>query len=153
MLARCLSASLQGLEARPVVVEVDLARPPSAGGPLVAGELGLDGSLRPCRGVIALAEKAHQQKARALVVPPENAHEASLIEGLAIRTAPNLHALVQHLKGEQPWSGIGCSAAAERSNRNNGTRPLATADQPARPEHAQQPSTVARGAQHCRPQR
>ena len=50
--------------------------------------------------------------ARALVVPPENAHEASLIKGLAVRTAPNLRALVQHLKGEQPWSGIGCSASA-----------------------------------------
>ena len=223
MLARCLSASLQGLEARPVVVEVDLApglpgvqlvglpdkaiqesrervrsalRNSGFRGPLVsvvinltpadlrkerpsfdlpialallvasrqlarpqleslwcAGELGLDGSLRPCRGVIALTEQAHQQKTRALVVPPEDAHEDSLNEGLAIRTAPNLHTLIQHLTGEQPWSGIGCSAAAERSNRNNGTRPLATADQPARPEHTQQPSTVARGAHHCRSQR
>ena len=33
------------------------------------------------------------KRARALVVPPENAHEASLIEGLAIRTAPNLRGL------------------------------------------------------------
>ena len=192
MLARCLSASLQGLEARPVVVEVDLApglpgvqlvglpdkaiqesrervrsalRNSGFRGPLVrvvinlapadlrkegpsfdlpialallvasgqlarpqleglwcAGELGLDGSLRPCRGVIALAEKAHQRKARALVVPPENAHEASLIEGLAIRTAPNLRALVQHLKGDQPWSGIGCSRS-RTSAANTGPDP------------------------------
>ena len=176
MLARCLSASLQGLEARPVVVEVDLApglpgvqlvglpdkaiqesrervrsalRNSGFRGPLVrvvinlapadlrkegpsfdlpialgllaasgqldrpqieglwcAGELGLDGSLRPCRGVIALADQAHQQQARALVVPPDNAHEASLIEGLPIRTAPNLRELVQQLKGEQPWPVI-----------------------------------------------
>ena len=35
-----------------------------------AGELGLDDSLWPCRGVIALAEKAQQQKAQALVGPP-----------------------------------------------------------------------------------
>ena len=65
MLARCLSASLQGLEARPVLVEVDLA-PGLPGvqleGLWCAGELGLDGSLRPCRGVIALAQKAHQQE-------------------------------------------------------------------------------------------
>ena len=135
-----------------LVASGQLARP-QLEGLWCAGELVLDGSLRPCRGVIALAEKAHQQKARALVVPPENAHEASLIEGLAIRTAPNLRALVQYLKGEKPWSGIGCSAAAERSHRNNGTRPLATADQPARPQHTQQSSTVARGAHHCRPQR
>ena len=178
MLARCLSASLQGLEARPVVVEVDLApglpgvqlvglpdkaiqesrervrsalRNSGFRGPLVrvvinlapadlrkegpsfdlpialallvasgqlarpqleglwcAGELGLDGSLRPCRGVIALAEQAKQQQARALVVPGENVQEASLIEGLAIRTAPNLRALVRQLKGEQPWPLNAC---------------------------------------------
>ncbi len=179
MLARCLSASLQGLEARPVVVEVDLApglpgvqlvglpdkaiqesrervrsalRNSGFRGPLVrvvinlapadlrkegpsfdlpialallvasgqlarpqleglwcAGELGLDGSLRPCRGVIALAAKAQQHKAQALVVPPENAMEASLIEGLTIRTAANLHTLVEQLKGERPWPATGSS--------------------------------------------
>ena len=223
MLARCLSASLQGLEARPVVVEVDLApglpgvqlvglpdkaiqesrervrsalRNSGFRGPLVrvvinlapadlrkegpsfdlpialallvasgqlarpqleglwcAGELGLDGSLRPCRGVIALAAKAQQHKAQALVVPPENAQEASLIEGLTIRTAANLRTLVEQLKGERPWPATGSSAAADRSHRGCGTRALGTADQPAWAEHAQRPSTVARGAHHCRSQR
>lgn len=109
MLARCLSASLQGLEARPVVVEVDLARP-QLEGLWCAGELGLDGSLRPCRGVIALAAKAQQHKAQALVVPPENVQEASLIEGLTIRTAANLRTLVEQLKGERPWPATGGSS-------------------------------------------
>jgi magnesium chelatase family protein len=109
-----------------LVASGQLARP-QLKGLWCAGELGLDGSLRPCRGVIALAEKAHQQKARALVVPPENAREASLIEGLAIRTAPNLHALVQHLKGEQPWPGIGCSRS-RTSAANTGPDPLPCLD-------------------------
>ncbi|QNJ04315.1 YifB family Mg chelatase-like AAA ATPase [Synechococcus sp. PROS-U-1] len=193
MLARCLSPSLQGLEARPVVVEVDLApglpgvqlvglpdkaiqesrervrsalRNSGFRGPLVrvvinlapadlrkegpsfdlpialallvasgqlarpqleglwcAGELGLDGSLRPCRGVIALADQAHQQQARALVIPPANASEASLIEGLPIHTAPNLRELVRQLKGEQPWPVIGCSGS-RASGRINSPEPL-----------------------------
>ena len=96
-----------------LVASGQLARP-QLEGLWCAGELGLDGSLRPCRGVIALAAKAQQHKAQALVVPPENAQEASLIEGLTIRTAANLRTLV---------------------------------------EHAQRPSTVARGAHHCRSQR
>ena len=194
MLARCLSASLQGLEARPVVVEVDLApglpgvqlvglpdkaiqesrervrsalRNSGFRGPLVrvvinlapadlrkegpsfdlpialallvasgqlarpqleglwcAGELGLDGSLRPCRGVIALAAKAQQHKAQALVVPPENAQEASLIEGLTIRTAANLRTLVEQLKGERPWPATGCSST------RSSTRPTKPAPWP-----------------------
>ena len=60
--------------------------------------------------MIALAEKAQQQKAQALVVPPENAQEASLIEGLTIRTAANLRTLVEQLKGEHPWPATGGSS-------------------------------------------
>ena len=88
-----------------LVASGQLARP-QLEGLWCAGELGLDGSLRPCRGVIALADQAHQQQARALVIPPANASEASLIEGLPIHTAPNLRELVRQLKGEQPLSLI-----------------------------------------------
>ena len=80
-----------------LVASGQLARP-QLEGLWCAGELGLDGSLRPCRGVIALADQAHQQQARALVIPPANASEASLIEGLPIHTAPDLRELVLQLK-------------------------------------------------------
>ena len=213
MLARCLSASLQGLEARPVVVEVDLApglpgvqlvglpdkaiqesrervrsalRNSGFRGPLVrvvinlapadlrkegpsfdlpialallvasgqlarpqleglwcAGELGLDGSLRPCRGVIALAAKAQQHKAQALVVPPENAQEASLIEGLTIRTAANLRTLVEQLKGERPWPATGYSST--RSSPGQPSRSLGpawTAASPPAPWPSRQPAAT-----------
>ena len=100
-----------------------LARP-QLEGLWCAGELGLDGSLRPCRGVIALAEKAQQQKAQALVVPPENAQEASLIEGLSIHTAANLRRLVEQLKGERPWPATGCSST------RSSTRPTKPASCP-----------------------
>ena len=60
--------------------------------------------------MIALADKTQQQKALALVVPPENAQEASQIEGLSIRTAANLRTLVEQLKGECPWPATGCSS-------------------------------------------
>jgi magnesium chelatase family protein len=93
-----------------------------------AGELGLDGSLRPCRGVIALADQAHQRQARALVIPPANASEASLIEGLPIHTAPNLRELVLRLKGEQPWPVIGCSSSRS-SSRINSPEPLPSLEQ------------------------
>jgi magnesium chelatase family protein len=98
-----------------LVASGQLARP-QLEGLWCAGELGLDGSLRSCRGVIALADQAHQQQARALIVPPSNASEASLIEGLPIRTAPNLRELVRQLKGEQPWPVIGCSGPQPSSH-------------------------------------
>jgi magnesium chelatase family protein len=80
---------------------------PKLDGLWCAGELGLDGSLRPCRGVIALADLAMRQGARALVVTPANATEAALIPNLNIWTAHNLKELVQQLKGECPFVRIG----------------------------------------------
>ena len=67
-----------------------------------AGELGLDGSLRPCRGMLAVAELAARCGASALVVPPDNADEAALIDGLVVRTATDLRQLVEQLTGQRP---------------------------------------------------
>jgi len=55
-----------------------------------AGELGLDGSLRPVRGVLALALAARRGGARALVVPAANGPEAMLVEGLVVWPAEGL---------------------------------------------------------------
>ena len=46
-----------------------------------AGELALNGELRPIRGVLAIAIAARQHGARALVVPQANAWEAALVDG------------------------------------------------------------------------
>ena len=168
MLARCQSASLLGLEACPVTVEVDLApglpglqlvglpdaaiqesrervraalRNSGFRGPLVrvvvnlapadlrkegpafdlpialallaasgqldapllkglwcAGELGLDGSLRPCRGILAVACLAASHGAKALVVPEANAEEAALVPELSVLAADSLQELVARLR-------------------------------------------------------
>jgi magnesium chelatase family protein len=55
-----------------------------------AAELGLDGSLRPVRGVLALALAARRQGVRALLVASTNAAEARLVEGLTVWAAGNL---------------------------------------------------------------
>ena len=67
-----------------------------------AGELGLDGALRPCRGVLAIANLAAAQNARALVVPSANAAEASLVPGLTVRAANSLSDVVDLLRQPQP---------------------------------------------------
>lgn len=50
----------------------------------MAGELALDGTLRPIPGVLAIAESARRQGAEALVIPAENGREAALVEGLDV---------------------------------------------------------------------
>ncbi|MBM5822857.1 MAG: YifB family Mg chelatase-like AAA ATPase [Cyanobacteria bacterium K_Offshore_surface_m2_011] len=63
-----------------------------------AGELGLDGRLRPIRGVLALALAARRHGARALVVPAANATEAALVEGLPVWGADHLVEVVALLR-------------------------------------------------------
>jgi magnesium chelatase family protein len=55
-----------------------------------AAELGLDGRLRTVRGVLALAQTARHQGAKALLVPAANAGEAALVEGLTVWSAEDL---------------------------------------------------------------
>lgn len=69
-----------------------------------AGELGLDGSIRPCRGILAIACRAAEQKARALVVAGDDAAEASLVDGLTVVSASTLHDLVEGLKAGRELS-------------------------------------------------
>lgn len=64
------------------------------------GELSLDGSVRPVRGMVALAIEALRHGARLLVVPAANAAEARLIQGLEIVPVSSLSEVVAFLKGE-----------------------------------------------------
>jgi magnesium chelatase family protein len=50
----------------------------------MAGELALDGSVRPIPGVLAIAEAARSGGAEGIVVPAENGAEAALVNGLEV---------------------------------------------------------------------
>jgi len=65
-----------------------------------AGELALDGTIRPIKGVISIAETAKKNGQSHLFVPEANVAQASLIEGIAIIGIPSLKALYLHLKKE-----------------------------------------------------
>jgi magnesium chelatase family protein len=56
-----------------------------------AAELGLDGSLRPVRGVLAIALAARRRRVRALLVATANLAEARLVEGLCVWGASDLN--------------------------------------------------------------
>jgi magnesium chelatase family protein len=65
------------------------------------GELGLDGSLRPVRGVLSMAEGCKRAGFQALVVPSENAAEGAVVGGLEILAARSLLDVVHHLRDEK----------------------------------------------------
>jgi magnesium chelatase family protein len=65
----------------------------------VAGELGLDGALRPVRGVLPLALAVRSAGLGGLVLPLENLYEAAVVEGLEVRGAGTLAEAVRFLCG------------------------------------------------------
>lgn len=66
------------------------------------GELALDGSLRPVCGVLPMARALQRKGIRCLLVPDENALEATLVDGLTVVGAGTLEAAWKHLTGESP---------------------------------------------------
>ena len=65
-----------------------------------AGELALDGSLRPVRGIITIAETAKREGLAHLYVPIANREQASLVKGIEIIGVDSLKSLFLHLKRE-----------------------------------------------------
>ena len=64
----------------------------------VAGELGLDGTVRPIRGALSMARLVQQRGFRALVLPEANGGEAALASGATLAGASSLAALVGQLR-------------------------------------------------------
>ncbi len=68
---------------------------------VIAGELGLDGSVRAVKGGVSLALLARKEK-RALILPKKSAEEAALVEGVEVYAVENLVECVRFLSGLAP---------------------------------------------------
>jgi magnesium chelatase family protein len=69
---------------------------------LVAGELSLDGALRPIRGVLPFAMCAKELGLRGVIVPRANAQEAALVAGIDVVACGNLDDAVRFVRGGAP---------------------------------------------------
>lgn len=71
----------------------------AAAGVVLAGELGLDGELRPLRGALSIALCCRAARARRLILPAANAAEAAEVDGIEVFGARTLEEVVAHLSG------------------------------------------------------
>ncbi|MGH7365347.1 MAG: YifB family Mg chelatase-like AAA ATPase [Candidatus Rokuibacteriota bacterium] len=85
---------------------------------LVLGELSLDASVRPVRGVLPVALHARRQGFTPLLVPVANAAEAGVVAGVEVIPVATLHDAVEYLNGEReivPAAGAyGADQAGDR---------------------------------------
>lgn len=75
---------------------------------IVVGELALDGTIHPARGVLPIAVAARRRQSAALLLPAANAAEAGVVEGLRLLPVQTLAEAVARLnqdRGEWPPPG------------------------------------------------
>ena len=88
------------LAATEVVKRTDFA------GIVHVGELSLDGSIQPARGVLPIAAEARRNGARALLLPHDNLAEASVVTGLKLLPVKRLAEAVLRLNQRDVGNGV-----------------------------------------------
>ena len=83
-----------------VLVATDRVNPERLREYAAVGELSLDGSVKPVTGVLCLALGARTAGLRGILVPPDNAAEAAVVEGIDIIPVASLAAAADFLNGQ-----------------------------------------------------
>ena len=66
---------------------------------VIMGELSLDGTLNPIKGVLPMTLKAKQQGFKGIIIPKANAKEAGVVAGIDVIGVEDLRQVVQFLNG------------------------------------------------------
>ncbi len=73
---------------------------------VLAGELSLDGELRPLRGALPIVLKAKLEGFKRVIIPSQNAEEAAMVEGIDVIGAKSIRDVVDHFKGDRELKTI-----------------------------------------------
>jgi magnesium chelatase family protein len=98
----------------------------AAAGVMFFGELGLDGQLRPVRGVLPAVAAAVDEGFRRVMVAEQNAAEAALVPGVRVTAASSLTAAADWLRGLPGPDGGPAATEFEGSQELSCARPTGT---------------------------
>ncbi|HQB78564.1 MAG TPA: YifB family Mg chelatase-like AAA ATPase [Tenuifilaceae bacterium] len=68
---------------------------------VIMGELSLDGTVQPIKGVLPIAIQAREEGFKGLIVPRENAREAAVVNNLEVYAVDNLKQVMAFLNGDE----------------------------------------------------
>ena len=91
---------------------------------LILGELSLDGSVVPVKGVLPMVLLAREKQFRGVIVPAGNAAEAMVVDGIEVVVVSDLSEVVSFLNGEP----IDCQSAAKVTANTEQSSPNTHAD-------------------------
>ena len=66
---------------------------------MLVGELSLDGTLQPVKGILPIAIKARAEKFKGIIVPKANEHEAAVVDTLEVYGMENILQVIDFLNG------------------------------------------------------
>lgn len=66
---------------------------------VIMGELALDGSLRPIKGVLPIAIEARKNNLKGMILPKANANEAAIVADIDIIGVETLQEAIEHIDG------------------------------------------------------
>ena len=94
---------------------------------LIVGELGLNGEIRPVRGILPIVSTAADEGIKECIVPRENVREGAVIPGIKIRGASDIQSLVRYLNAPSdeilPTTRIDASKLFSESDDTLGSVP------------------------------
>ncbi|WP_299709206.1 YifB family Mg chelatase-like AAA ATPase [uncultured Pontibacter sp.] len=67
---------------------------------MIMGELSLDGSLRPIKGVLPIAIQARKEGFKGIILPARNANEAAIVNQIDVIGVENIKEAIDFLNGE-----------------------------------------------------
>ena len=73
---------------------------------ILIGELSLDGSLQPVKGVLPIALRAREERYKGLIVPVRNSREAAVVDGLDVYGMENLGDVVSFFNGLRKFEPV-----------------------------------------------
>ncbi len=67
---------------------------------MIMGELSLDGSLNPIKGILPIAIRAREDGFKGFILPKENAREAAVVDKLEVFGVDNIKQVIDFFKGD-----------------------------------------------------
>ena len=80
---------------------------------IVMGEVSLDGSLKPIRGVLPIAIMAKEKEFRGCILPSDNAREAAVVNGIEVYGMDNLADVIDFFNNKKQFEPIEIDPQAE----------------------------------------
>ena len=68
---------------------------------IIMGELSLDGSIHPIKGILPIAIQAKKEKFKGLIIPEHNAREAAIVDGVEVYGVKNILEVINFFNGKK----------------------------------------------------